>query len=74
MNANSIRRVWINPWKYYNFTASMSETERESVIQRIIEDTESGNEQDLKQYDFVCFENPYLTWRRERRSRATESR
>jgi hypothetical protein len=66
MSPNSIQRVWINPWKYYTFTAGMDQPQRDALMESVLEDARAGNEEKLKQLGFVSLDNPYLEWRRER--------
>lgn len=61
-------KVWIDPPRYWAATASMSPEQVEAVLQQIAASAESGNLEELKKYDFVLTENPYLTWLRERKS------
>jgi hypothetical protein len=68
MSNDPIARIWINPWKYYNFTAGMNDAERDSMMERVLMEAQAGNEAALKQFDFVCLENPYFAWRRQRQS------
>ncbi len=67
MSPNSIARVWINPWKYFNATAQMDESEKDSILERVLQEAQAGNAEALKKFDFVCLENPYLAWRQRRR-------
>lgn len=68
MRQNSINRIWINPWKYYTVTADMEQTEIDAMMERVLDDARTGNEEALRKFDFVSLENPYLAWRRQRRA------
>jgi hypothetical protein len=68
MSPNPIDRIWINPWKYYTVTADMDQPEIDAMMERVLYQARIGNEEELRKFDFVCLENPYLAWRRQRRA------
>jgi hypothetical protein len=74
MDPNPIDRIWINPWKYYTFTAGMSQTEIDSMMEGILVEAQKGNVEVLRKFNFVCLENPYLAWRRQHPTRPSVSR
>jgi len=66
MSPNSIDCIWINPWKYYTVTAGMKQPEIDAMMERVLSEARVGNEEELRKFDFVSLENPYLAWRRRR--------
>ncbi len=68
MSPNSIDRVWINPWKYYTETAGMSQPDIDAMMERVLNEVETGNAEALRKFNFVSLENPYLEWRRQRKA------
>lgn len=69
MSESSTPRIWINPWKYWSATARLSGEQIDALMEHVVAESEAGNKDELGKIDFVCLENPYLAWRRERQSR-----
>jgi hypothetical protein len=57
-------KLWILPPKYWAATERMTESEKESMMQEIVELAESGNAEALKTFDFLSMEDPYLLWKK----------
>lgn len=68
MDTESAIKVWINPWKYWSVTSSMSSEETNSLMNEVQHYAESGDAEALKHYDFVELEDPVQAWRGRRRS------
>ncbi|MGA2990649.1 MAG: hypothetical protein ABSD88_09260 [Candidatus Korobacteraceae bacterium] len=68
MHPESVKKIWINPWKYWAITSTMSSEETNSLMSEVLHYAESGNAEALKHYDFVELEDPVLAWRDRRRS------
>ncbi len=68
MHTNSAIKIWINPWKYWATTSSMSSAETGSLMDEVLHCAENGDAEALRHYDFVELEDPVLAWRDRRRS------
>lgn len=69
MSSQPTLRVWIDPWKYFSATARLSREEAGNLIERVYDEIEAGDEEALRQFEFVSLENPYFAWKQLRRSR-----
>jgi hypothetical protein len=68
MHTESAIKIWINPWKYWATTSSMSSEETDSLMNKVLHYAERGDAEALRHYDFVELEDPVLVWRSRRRS------
>jgi hypothetical protein len=59
-----IRKVWVFPPKYWAATERMTESERENMMQEILDLAERGDTEALKKFDFLSLEDPYLLWKK----------
>lgn len=63
---HSSPKVWIDPPRYYAATADMTPEQIDGLLHQINAIAEAGRYEELKKYDFVLTENPYLIWSRAR--------
>lgn len=68
MHTEPVKKIWINPWKYWALTSKMSSEETTSLMNEVQQYAESGDAEALKHYDFVELVDPVLAWRDRRRS------
>ncbi len=50
----------------------MNTQEVDALLDRLEAEAQAGNEEELRKFDFISLENPYIAWRRTRqRERAS---
>ena len=64
MQPKPIEKVWIDPPKYWEATKNMTAEQRQDLMTTIEVLLSVGDAEQLRRFDFVMLENPYLRWRK----------
>lgn len=67
MTSESVKRIWLDPFKYWAVTAKMSAEERRAVSDTIEVAVISQDAASLKKFPFLRFTDPVVEWRERRR-------